>query len=283
MCLLIFKPAGVAMPQASLEHGYAENPHGMGVAWAQDGQLRCWRSLDKFRTLCEKVAGLTDYPALIHFRWATHGAKTRENCHPFLASDKSFVMAHNGVLPIHSTPEVSDTRHFLTHVLENLKPGWHKNWITCDWLEEALYGNKVGVLFPNGEWVLLNEKDGDWAGEVWYSNQDYLPPVVQVKERTPRRAQPRVMTFSQHTGSPQQNLRLAAEEEPEVLGYWVEDMESSAVCCKNCTEEVDPSHYEILKLTEYTIMQCFGKRPEEVDCESCGEALAQPMLPSERR
>ena len=33
-----------------------------------------------------------------HTRWATHGAVTKNNAHPHYSSDKSFVLAHNGIV-----------------------------------------------------------------------------------------------------------------------------------------------------------------------------------------
>lgn len=40
---------------------------------------------------------------IAHTRWATHGRVSRENTHPHLSCDKSFAVAHNGIISNHRT------------------------------------------------------------------------------------------------------------------------------------------------------------------------------------
>ncbi|MFE3278408.1 class II glutamine amidotransferase [Nocardia sp. NPDC059239] len=52
-----------------------------------------------------------DRPALFHGRYATHGAVSIDNCHPFrLGRDRRTVLAHNGVLPRRVRPAPYDPR-----------------------------------------------------------------------------------------------------------------------------------------------------------------------------
>lgn len=45
-----------------------------------------------------QLAAIKSTIAIGHTRWATHGAVTVKNAHPHFSSDKSFVLAHNGIV-----------------------------------------------------------------------------------------------------------------------------------------------------------------------------------------
>jgi hypothetical protein len=104
MCVaaVIFKP----VPLDDLKAMEDNNPHGAGIAWEQDGQIRFIRGLtaaDIYQLQEDKVM---TYPYLMHYRWATHGAKVPELTHPFVVGPRALmgelrgaaeaVLIHNG-------------------------------------------------------------------------------------------------------------------------------------------------------------------------------------------
>lgn len=104
MCVILYKPAGVQMPNESvLYQCYRINRDGMGFC-TPTMVYHTLSYLDLIRAL-EIVP--VDEPCVIHFRWATHGSVKVSNCHPFVAGDVKF--AHNGVLPIKSVDDKTDS------------------------------------------------------------------------------------------------------------------------------------------------------------------------------
>lgn len=105
MCVAAIISKPVTMTQ--LQQMEDDNPHGAGVAWADDGQLFFSKGLGAKEIFELQEAGWLTFPYLLHFRWATHGARTMAMTHPFPLGPRALLgeldghadklMIHNGV------------------------------------------------------------------------------------------------------------------------------------------------------------------------------------------
>lgn len=104
MCVICYKPKGVEMPDlATLRMMYRKNHDGMGFCTPK----RIYKTMD-FHKFITELAKVGDEPVVMHFRWATHGSVKKSNCHPFCKGGVKF--AHNGVLPIPSVNDMTDSQ-----------------------------------------------------------------------------------------------------------------------------------------------------------------------------
>lgn len=187
MCLLIAKPAGESIPLEHLENAAKSNPHGAGIAW-HDGKRVCInRAPDKKpEELAETLDKLTGCPAIIHFRYATHGSINKANTHPFRLANGG-AMAHNGVIhDLTHRKDESDTRAFIRQVVNPLlshgfdTAGEDFLLIVSRAIEG---GGKLAFLSPIGELSIACEELGEWDGGSWYSNDSYLPWIPLPKRK----------------------------------------------------------------------------------------------------
>jgi len=184
MCLLIFKPAGKLVPNIFLENAADRNPHGCGIAFAQNNKIVVEKSAKWGATEIAKVLEDNhEYPAIIHFRYATHGSQTKDNTHPFILNE-SWVAAHNGIIPsVQTKGDESDTRAFLRQrVIPLLKNNVRldDNAILAQLGKAMGQTNKMAFLAADGSFGIANEKSGHWKDGVWYSNHSYEEYVYQV-------------------------------------------------------------------------------------------------------
>lgn len=177
MCLAIYKPAGTEIPTKHLTNGFENHSDGAGMAWAVDGVLHVRKGMFKIEEVLEQYELIKQYPALIHFRKATHGKVDAANCHPFVFNDNKLALIHNGVLPIKcSIDGLSDTAHFVKLVLEPLVK-FHKlpindgalNYLICT----SIGTDKMAVMDGEGKTYIFNEDKGTWDGGAWYSNTSF--------------------------------------------------------------------------------------------------------------
>lgn len=177
MCLAIYKPADKSIKDEFLRNGFANHPDGAGMAWAQDGQLHFKKGIFKLEEFLELYEQIKQFPALLHFRKATHGAINEANCHPFIFNDGKLALIHNGVLNIKCTIDgLSDTAHFVKLVLE---PMINKNNVPIDdgalhyLISTSIGTDKMVVMDGNGTAFVFNEDKGTVEEGVWYSNTTF--------------------------------------------------------------------------------------------------------------
>lgn len=169
MCCILYIPAGVETPNIStLEMVYWANTHGIGFA---DNEGYCCKTLSfsKFTKAIQARPLTAD--CIIHFRLATHGSISRANCHPFFDSETGIWFAHNGVLPIHSHDDMTDSEIFFRErflpKLEQL--GWDNEQL-WEYVERERGASRF--IFMNGREIV---RLGSWheLDGVFYSNMNW--------------------------------------------------------------------------------------------------------------
>jgi predicted glutamine amidotransferase len=183
MCLLTFIPDYVSPDMDRFKVAAQANPDGFGFAISTGKSIVTCHSMN-FDEVANKFIDLRpthNGPAIFHFRWATHGSETVSNCHPFfLGRDNQSVVGHNGILPV-AIPKGdvrSDTKVFAQDIMPSV--GGILSLDDDEYfkkLEAWSKGSKL-VFLTNHEdakqdFYILNEKDGHWDKDMWWSNHSY--------------------------------------------------------------------------------------------------------------
>ncbi len=171
MCCILYIPKGVETPtKEELFSVFLHNRDGCGFA-DSDGNGYKTLSFDKFIKELEKRK--ITAACIVHFRYATHGSIKPKNCHPFTDKETGIVFAHNGVLPIVSHNDMTDSEIFFRErFLPKLKEQGN------DYDSEALWrytDNQRGgsrFIFMRGDEVRLMGKWHEIDG-VFYSNLNW--------------------------------------------------------------------------------------------------------------
>lgn len=189
MCLLTLIPDYVTPDMERFRIAAKSNPDGFGFAISTGKKLHIVRSMD-FEEVANKFVDARKTmqgPAIFHFRWTTHGTNTVDNCHPFLlGGDKDTVLGHNGILPVNMEKNElrSDTRVFAEDIMPAI--GGISSLDDSDYfnkMAEWAKGSKLAFLTVNDDakydWYIVNEKDGHWDSDVWWSNSSYKQAPIR--------------------------------------------------------------------------------------------------------
>lgn len=175
MCLAIFKPFGQVIDIEKLKNGFHNNDDGAGFSVSNGEKIVGFKGYFTFAEFMEKYDNYNkpEYATAVHFRMATHGAKNKDNCHPFRLS-RDWMAIHNGILPWKSDAAHSDTYYFCKEVLRPLcKNGRITDPKVLSILEDHIDYNKIVIMNKNGTAIILNENSGHWKEGIWYSNSGY--------------------------------------------------------------------------------------------------------------
>jgi hypothetical protein len=197
MCLAIYKPRKLHIPEKNLRSGFEYNNDGCGLCWAENDKLTLVKGMMKWEDFWKLYKEHEDCPMLIHFRKSTHGKKDEANCHPFLFNDNKLALIHNGVLPIKCSDDgFSDTWHLVNKILDPLVKdhGISIDNQALSWLIKVAIGtDKIAVMDESGEVIIFNEDKGNWEdtdgdeekkGKVWYSNCSFRNTTWQNRSTT---------------------------------------------------------------------------------------------------
>jgi predicted glutamine amidotransferase len=179
MCIAIYKPADKSISLETLKICYENNDDGCGFAFINgEGKLEIFKTMEFdawWLAYQEALLESPDSPFLIHFRIGTHGEKSTFNCHPFWV-DNNHVFMHNGTVveaPLCPDKKRSDTQMFNDTVLKQLPENWFYSPGLKTLVEHYIKHSKIVVMNNKGEVSIFNEKLGEWADGVWYSNTGY--------------------------------------------------------------------------------------------------------------
>jgi hypothetical protein len=200
MCLLLVAEPGKTPKKEELEQASCANPHGFGFAFmTNDGIIR-ERGMSARKMIAKFLALREEYPdtyAMWHSRYATHGPKNEDNCHPYqVGKDELSFLAHNGILPTHlpASDKRSDTRVMAEEILPAMGGvSALDNEFLWEMLETWVGGSKVVIFTTNPNAInqiyILGEKRGHWLDGIWYSNYTYVvrPAYVAPKSYSDNR------------------------------------------------------------------------------------------------
>ena len=185
MCLLVVCSPDSTPRKKDLECASCNNPHGFGYAVIAGDKIITGRGMSAKKIIKEFLEVRKEYPksyAMFHARYATHGVKNDDNCHPFkVGGDDRTYLAHNGILDItiHASDKRSDSRVFAEDTLPKLG-GVTSLDDDNVWkiLNKWSSGSKIAVLTvdPKAEayCYIINENLGHWDNDgMWWSNDTY--------------------------------------------------------------------------------------------------------------
>jgi predicted glutamine amidotransferase len=136
MCVIVRKPAGIKLDLETVNKMDKANPHGIGLMYfTRCNRIQILKGLD-VKLLMSELDRLESAEVVLHFRYATHGARGATMCHPFplindykrlkcgnvLLSQSIGALVHNGIISgFGNRKGLSDTADFIACALSKFR------------------------------------------------------------------------------------------------------------------------------------------------------------------
>lgn len=189
MCIIVVKPKGSEIDEEALQwldNCAVHNQDGAGYMFnTPEGTVRIEKGFMGWDSLLTELrhlkSYLTDTDVVFHFRFATHGAVTSGNCHPFpVTADEddlrkttvtsSLGLAHNGVInemKSHTSEDLSDSMAFVARIVApNIRAAAYPEFAKL----LSFVGSKFAILTGTGFYTSgVFSSEGNWL----FSNDGY--------------------------------------------------------------------------------------------------------------
>ena len=185
MCIAIATKPGAILDPGIVWRGWTNNRDGAGFAFVDDaGVLHVRKGFTQYNDFYAALRGAYDAfgdrsPFIIHMRFATAGARNKDNTHPFSITPQKGpkgAFIHNGTMFTPAGKQAgrgsdakSDSRVFGS-VLNNILSKDVVKMCKVALERKLTARNKIVFLYEDKELIILNEDQGFWDKGIWYSN-----------------------------------------------------------------------------------------------------------------
>ena len=168
---------------------YETNPDGIGIMYGTSKGLKVVKVLPK--TVAEATDFIRKLPKddrelALHWRWATHGDKNMDNCHPYDIIPGYVALMHNGVLHTGNDADKSksDTWHFVQDFMQTAVHAYPDLVFDAGYalmLEELIGDNRLVIMNGEGRIQHINKEQGIEDAGLWFSNTYAWRPALLIK------------------------------------------------------------------------------------------------------
>jgi len=181
ICLIIAVDAQRGLPaptfEAALRSATHRNPHGIGLAWPDEGRVHIRKDVRRYAPVLEQALALyagTNLPFFIHLRFNTVGYTSGGNTHPF-ALAPGLAMAHNKTLAIQPPHQHWSDSRTVAELLKTLiagDPAFFGSPLFWSFIEHQADADNRFVFLDaaSEELLIINDHLGVEVDGLWFSN-----------------------------------------------------------------------------------------------------------------